>query len=376
MNIIEKKIKFNPQRVHLLIARQAGIDINGLSAPCYEVKTKVFEAKVYRELGVSQKDMKDFAVRSVKGTKGEKSKVVKVPFTFTLGYLYYKFIKANKQKMAGDILLYTLIKHYGSRYHVHLPTTCNPDLFRYTIKNMTSTQLFYREKTIANALIFLSKALGKRYYSKIKERDWDPELLSKFMVESRHRVAQSTRNFFRAYYRYSEDKKGISVAREPEDEDQRNLFQTTTASTGKTVAIEKFIKSMFVYKMYDRKAIDEAKRESRVKSNLAENIIPIIHEKSSQENIKIILTSFLKEILDTKSLCGDNFFKIIKKLMMVRNFKKSFVFRNLVVDFTGSILNSINPTINVMSQRDRISLDVFVAFYITTSFRNLFCIKS
>ena len=79
---------------------------------------------------------------------------------------------------------------------------------------------------------------------------------------------------------------------------------------------------MFVYKNYDRNAIAEAKRVSRVKSNLAELVLPKIHDKSSEEHIKIILTSFLKEILDSRSLCGNDFFKIVKKLLSKNRAKR------------------------------------------------------
>lgn len=375
MEIINQKIKFNPDKLYRLIAKQVGIDLNGLSEPCYEVRTKVFEAKVYRELGVSKKEMADFAKRTVKGTKGEKNNVIKVPFTFTLAYIYYRFVKANKQKMAEDILLYTLIKHYGSRLHTHLPIkgSCNNDIFRYTIQNITKTHLFYREKTIANALLFLSKVVSRRYYLKIKNNDWDPELIVKYMVESRHRVAQSLKSFMQAYYRYREEGKVIKTQMEPGDEDQRNLYQTTTANTGKVAAIDKFIKNMFIYKSQDQKAVDEAKRVSRVKSNLAETLISSIHDKSSEENIKIILHSFLKEIIDTKSLCSPDFFKIVKKLMMVRKYKDTYLFINLVIQFTDSLLDSTSLATRKLTQRDKVSLYLFVAFYITISFRNLFC---
>ena len=78
-------------------------------------------------------------------------------------------------------------------------------------------------------------------------------------------------------------------------------------------------------------------------------------------------------MIDVKSLCGQQFFSIVRKLLMVRNYKGTFVFRNLVIQFTDSIYEGSNPPTRKISQRDLIALQAFVAFYITISFRNLFC---
>jgi hypothetical protein len=377
LNTLNKKVKFNPQRVYQIIARQAGRDLNNLSEPCAKVHTKVFEAQLYRELGVTQKFVRDIAKENAKesGPKGQKSNVVRVPLTFILSYIYYRFVKINKQKMAEDIILYTLVKHYGSVFEKHLPVGCQENVFRYTIDNIVKVHLFYREKTIPNALLFLSKALNKRFYTRIKKGDWNAELMVDYMKEARHRVAQSTRSFMQAYYRNSELGIGTSAQKEAgEDDENRNMFQTTT-STGGGAAIEKFLKSMFVYKNYDKKSIDEAKRASRVKPNLAEMIITMIHDRSSEENVKIILTSFLKNILDSKSLCGPDFFKIVKSRMLKRDLKRDpYVFKNLVIGFTNSMLDSSDRSIiSPVSSRDQKPLELFVAFYITLRFRNLFC---
>ena len=152
------------------------------------------------------------------------------------------------------------------------------------------------------------------------------------------------------------------------------MFQTTTgAGSGNTAAVEKFIKSMYVYKNNDRRALDEAKKRSRVKNNLAESMLPLIHNRSSEENVKIILISFMKNILDTKSLCGPEFYKMVSGLMYKRNLKDSFIFKNLIIDFSDSLYENVMSTSIKTGTRDKIPARIFVAFYITISFRNLFC---
>lgn len=375
-DIIKDKIKLDLPRLYRLIARQVGFMLNGLSGPCFRVKTKNFQYIIYREIGVSEKEWKNFAVQSENqlGAKG-KGNTYRVPFTYALAYLYYRAIKANKLKMAETFLLYSLIKYYGSAFDKFLPNGCHDETFRYTIENLVKVHLYHREKTIANALIFLSKHIHKKFSPRIKKTvDWPIELMHDFMHDGRDRVNQSTRTLGNAYYKYREIGKGISINADSSDDDEnKNMNQTTTGADRKTAAIDKFIKSMFVYKNYDRGAIQEAKTVSRVKNNLAETIIPVIHNKKSQENIKIILTSFLKEVLDTKSLCGKEFFKLVKGLMMKRNYKDSFVFRNLVIEFSNSLYEEAAMPTKQINHRDKISLDLFIALYITTSFRNLFC---
>lgn len=370
MEIFDKKIKFNPNTIYRLIARQVGNDINGLSEPCYEVRTKVFEATVYRALGITRKDILDFIKRTYQGTDYIRFQTNKVPFTVVLFYLYHKYVLLNKPQIAETILLYVLIKFYGSSFRKAFPDFCNSDVFRYTIDNITKVHLFYREKTIANSLIFLSKVMNKKYFSILNR--WEAEPLAKFIVDARSRVSQSVKSFAQNYYVNSDAGKGVKTEREPEDDDQKNMFQTTTSSTGRA-AVEKFIKSMFVYKNYNQVAVNEAKKISRVKNNMAESVIPLIHRKSSEENVKIILTSFMRELLDVNALCSNEFYKLIKKLMMIRNYKDTFVFKNLVIQFTDSMFNEALSPSSKISQRDMVALYLFVAFYITISFRKLFC---
>jgi len=373
LETINNKINFNPQRIYQIIVRQLGRDINGLTEPCYRIHTKTTEVSIYRELRIMPREW-SLLGKEVNKVKPGAGDTVKVPFTVAISYLYYRFIKSGKEKMAKDMIMYLLVKFYGSKLQKHLPKSCHDETFRYTIENVAKMHLFYKNGTVSNAIIYLTNEIHKKFKTRIKTPELDMLIFYDFMIECNNRIGQSSRSFFQAYYRNREDGKGISIESSPDDDDEnKNMFQTTTGSDLRVAATEKFIKNMFVYKSHDLKAIAEAKRISRVKNNLAETIIPIIHDKKSEENIKIILMSFLKEILDTNSLCGDQFYKIVKGLMMKRNFKDTFQFISLVRGFTNSMYESLNSTTLNIRESDKISLSIFVAFYITISFRNLFC---
>ena len=377
-DIIDKKIKFNPVKVHRLIAREAGRHINGLSEPCYEVDTKKFQYIMYKELGVPEKDWKDAANKSedTLGAMG-KGTTYRVPFTFLLTYLCYRYLKANKPKMANDVLLYHWVKTYGSLREKYFPNFCDADTFRYTIINLTKTHAFYREKTVANALIFWTNFTGKKFFPQIKSsKEWNPELMHRYMHDIRDKLNQSMRSFTQTYMRNIEAGKKISSEKEAETDDERNMMQTTTSASGQA-AIEKFLKSVYVYKSKDNKAVVDAKKFSRVKNNLAETVLPMINDKSSEENVKIILTNFMKELtnqnIDSQGICGNVMIKMVKKLMLIRNYKDTFAFKSLVVSFTDSMVDRLDPMVRKINQRDKVNLDTFVALYLTIRFRNLFC---
>jgi hypothetical protein len=372
---LDQKIKINPQVLYRLFARESAKHINGLSEPCYKIDTKTFEKNLYRTLGnIKPTDLRAVAKETFKDHRNAKhSQVSSEPFTFLLMYLYYKFAKANKKQMAETILLYSLLKHHGSEARKFMPKFCNAEVFQYTLNDITPVHLYRVHKTIANALIYLTKDLHKKYFEPMKR--WDADPIYHLTTYSRNRIKQSMKSFAQAYYRNSDEGKGIYKQQEAgEDGENKNMFQVTTGDAGKQAAIEKFVKSMFVYKNYDRKAFDEAKKVSRVKPNIASPLLNEIHDKSSEEHIKIILTSFLKEVVDTKGLCNDSV-KIVKKLMMVRNFKDTFVFKNLITNFTSSIIDKANPPTREIPTRDRNYVEQFVAQYIVLSFRNLFCFK-
>jgi len=370
MEIFDKKLRFNPSLVYRMISRETGQAINGLSEPCYRVRTKKFEATLYRTLGVTTKDIKEFAKRTYEGTDYGRMPMYNVPFTVILTYIYHKFAKANKKREAEIILLYLLVKFYGSMFKIMFPDFCIEDVFRYTIDHITKVHLFYREKTIANALIFLAKELHKKYYPLMADR-WDPEVIKNFIVYGRSRVSQSTKSFAENYYRNREAGKGVKTEKDSDDDgENRNMYQTTTSATGKA-AIEKFIQAAYVYKKYDEKSVVEAKKSSRVKNNLAENIIPLIHKKSSEESVRVILSVFMRELTNLNMLCSQQFYKTVKKLMMAR--KEKVTFRNYVTQYTQSMFAEAMGSNFRVTQRDMVSLRLFVAFYITISFRKMFC---
>ena len=230
--------------------------------------------------------------------------------------------------------------------------------------------MFVRERTISNGILHLAKEISRRWEDGIAKGDIDS--MAKFITESRHRMNQSIKSFAKAYY--NEDGGKIKTQREPENEDETNLYQYQVMERGKK-AIDEVVKKITVYKNVDKKAMDDARQLTKVNSSVATLLATTLTNLKYSENIKVILQQFLKDLKDIKLLCGSGFIQYVQKLMALKRTKSTIYFKQQVNVLLEILLQDSKQVnwYNGLTAQTKFSINSYLAYYLTMSFRNSIC---
>jgi len=219
------KIKINKPRMKSVLVRAVATNISGLSTPCFRPSMKKHYYEFLKLSGLTEKDVRDYAKRVWVGRKEAVFQLHKEPLANFYIFLMHYFLNKNDKLMAQYFMIFYELRHYAARFEIHFKY-CQEDVFKYTLDTLTKTHLFSREKTIGNAIYFLSKELMKQWGPAIKNYDLDK--ISKFITYARHRIAQSTRSFAETYYKNAELGLGIQTQREPADDEENSYQHVTT----------------------------------------------------------------------------------------------------------------------------------------------------
>lgn len=368
---ILKQAKINVPQLRNYIKKKAANELSKLSRPCYYPKTKLFYYELLNMLNLNDKDFKEFVKHTIKGSKAEKwkSALWTDPGTFILLLLMHIFLQNRDKTGFTYTLLYFMIVHYSRLMHRQLQY-CNEDVFLYTLDNLTRTHLFFREKSIPNALYHLAKGIEKKFIKEIKE--WDKDGLVDFVITARTRISQSVKSFAKHYYRNKEEGSTFKTQEDPNDEE--NNYQQQTLQRGQRV-VDKIVKKLTVYRTVDRKAFAEAKKLSKAKTSTATIIAQNLIDRKYSEKIKIALQLFLKGVQDADLICGDKYYKYVKKLMEIKRSKSQIYFKAQINILLKEILEDSGylEAYNKYTSQTQFTLNLFLAYYLTLVLRHDLC---
>jgi len=372
MEILQAKMKLNYPALKRYITKVAAQEFSKLVEPCYYPKTKIFYFEVLALLGLKNKDVKEFVKRNYKGTKAEKGFVLwKDVGTNLLVFVMHLFLKKRDKAAFASTILYYMIIHYSRLMHKQMKY-CNVDTFRYTLDNLTRTHLFFREKNIPGSLFYLSKQMINRFTDDIRE--WDKEGLISFIGVSRHRISQSVKSFAESYYRYGKQGAIIKTQNEEPDAEGNIRPQPQAFEKGQRI-VDKVTKKITTYRVFDRKAFEEARKISKVKTSVATIVADNLTNAKYFNNVKIALQLFVKDIRDVDMICGDGFYGYVKSLMAVKRTKAQLYFKAQVNILLRQVLKDVNylETYNKYTSQTQFIISTFLALYITLVMRNTLC---
>ncbi len=370
MEELINKAQIDIPRLHRYIKMTAAFELSKLSEPCYYPPLKRTYHEMLRQLRISDSDMKAFIKRMYKGTRAERWNLWRMPDHNLMIFMMHIFLKNKKNDGYEAAMLYYMIRHYSHLISKHMKY-CNIDLFRYVLETLTKTHLFAREKTIGNSLIYLSKELQKRFTKDIA--DWNVDKIIDFISISRHRISQSVKSFAEHYYRAHKEGSRVRTQLEP-TEDEEGMTQLITLEKGKRV-IDEAVKKITVYKTIDRKAVEDSKRVTKVRSSITDMIIRSISDLKYANNIKTILQLFVRDVTETSSICGKDYYRYVKRLMSVKRTRSKVYFKQQVNILVRMILkeNDFLDTYNTYTSQTQFIVNSFLAFYLTTVLRNSIC---
>jgi len=371
MQILHDKVNPNYNQLKKFITTSAARELSALSEPCYYPKTKRFYFELLNILKIKDKDVKEFVKRTYKGTKAEKFQVVNDVGTNLLVFVMHYFLKSRDQQSFSAAMAYYMVIQYSRLMHKQIKY-CYPEVFKYTLDTLTRTHLFFREKSIPNSLYYLSTQMQNAYKDDIK--NWDVDRIIHFIQGSRHRISQSVKSFAEAYYRNQKAGAGIKTQGELQDDDDSNNYQYQVLEKGQKI-VDDITKKIISYKVIDRAAFDEAKKISKVKTSIATVIANGLMKEKHYNNIKIALQLFVKEAKTVDMVCGDAFYKYVKRLMAVKRTVAQLYFKAQINILLIEVLKDAGQlkTYEKYTSQTQFIINSFLAFYLTIMVRRSVC---
>ena len=280
------------------------------------------------------------------------------------------FLHQHDSQAFKTIMLFYVVRHYRALLDKHLQF-CNESVFKYALDTLTKTHLFSREKTIGNALQYLAKEFVIRYQRNIENQDLDG--ISKFITESRHRISQSVKSFAETYYRAVKEGGKIKTQIEPTD-DESNTFQYDSMQKEERL-VNEISKKITVYKYIDIKSQEDARQLTKINTSLATLITNTINNVKYTEQIILIYKLFIRDLQQVRSLCGKDFYKIVRDLMAIKRTTSSIYFKQQVNLLLIKILQEkyYKTQYDKLTSQSQFLINLFLAYYLTIIFRNSVC---
>jgi len=368
MDTLTKKADINLPKIRRFIHRVTAKEMSALSEPCYYPKLKKYYIEMLHLCKLGEKDISDFIKRFYAGTPASKWKLNTDPTTNFLIFLMYIFLQ-NKDIVAySSTMTYFTIRNYNNVIR-RLIKYCNPDVFRTALDSLAKTHLFVRERTIANALYFISKEMQRRNSEFIKTADVKGVVA--FTQECRTRVAQSIRSFAETYYRIS--KAGTAV-RTPYEVGEEDTYQFQTLEK-RSRAIDQVVKKITVYREIDKEALEFARKLTKIRASLATLIANSLSNTKYSDDVRIVLELFVKDLTSVKALCGKEYTTFVRKLMGIKRTTQKVYFKQEVQVLLLKILKDIKykEKYEQLTRQSQFLISSFLAYYITSTLRRLAC---
>ena len=366
--LAKAKIKDGPLKS--AISRIIAKNLGSLSEPCFYPEMKKTYYDLLKLTGLTEKDIKEFKKRRWHGKKEAKFATNMNDIANFYVFLLQYYLSKRDRQMYNYVMIMYIIRHYANLMHKHFKY-CNPDVFKYALETLTKTHLFAREKTISNALYYMSQEMTRRWTTALTKGDLDA--IGMFMRESRHRVSQSIKSFAQTYYKVSEEGVGIKTGESPTDDDGNEYQEQTQAKSTKLIG--DITQKITVYRYVDRKAQEEARKISKINASLATQIISKLNNTKHSDKIRLILKLYVKDLTDAKQICGKEYEKYIRQLMNIKRTKLKIYFKQQVNSLLIDLLKEFgySTKYSKLTSQTQFLINLFLAYYLTLILRSTVC---
>jgi hypothetical protein len=378
MQILLQKAKIDHVAIKETVNRLTSRSLSRMTEACYFPSHKELYFTLLNQTGLLDSEVKEFTKRKWKGRKEAAFKLHMDPAANFHIFLMQYFLNKNDEDGYKMMMLIFMIRYYSNLANKSFPQGCKPDVWKHALNVLTKTHLFIREKSIPNAIYFLSTEMVRIWTSAIKSDNLDG--VSRFIQDARTRISQSIKSFAETYYRISAEGGGIGTTKTdaPEDEDnpEEPSFVTTHQETDpREKIVDPIVKKIVIYKVYEQHIFDEAKNLSKANATLAKTFTTALPNLKYAENIRMILRLYLKEIKTTDFICGKKYYDYVRSLMTIKRTKSEIYFKQQVIILTNAIAkdDKLLKGFSKLTTQTQFSIALFLAYYITLYVRDSYC---
>jgi hypothetical protein len=130
-----------------------------------------------------------------------------------------------------------------------------------------------------------------------------------------------------------------------------------------------------VYRYSDRKAQEEARKLSKINASLATQIVTKLSNVKNSDSIRLILKLYLKDLKETKNLCGKDYDKYVRQLMTIKRTKQKIYFKQQINILLMSLLRDFGykQKYSKLTSQTQFLINLFLAYYLTMLVKNSVC---
>ena len=371
MDILLDQSNVNHQELKSYLTKITVTELTKLSEPCYFPALNKYSYEILKLTGLEEVEIrKRFKLFFKEITGADTSEQSRDLINCELIFIMHYFLKKRDSYSFRITMLYYMLRRYTNMCS-KMFKFCKPELFKYALDNVSKTHLFSREKTISSAIYFLSSEMIKKYQGDIL--DANPQRIFLFLGEARTRVAQSIKSFAEVYY--DAGKHGLAYKNPYENEETPGeTYQMSDMSRAQKVGTE-VSKIICIYKRVDRNAIEDAKKITRIKSELAELLVKEMSDVKYIDNVRLIIELFIKDLKETNQLCGNTFLPFVKSFMSLKRTTKVIYFKQQVYELTDKLIDEIGyrKKYDYVTNQTKFLINCFTAYYICLVTRHIVC---
>lgn len=347
-------------KLHRYIINNVSIEFSNMVENCYYPKV----SKLWKDLlHMTKSKEKELIVYSKQKYKNKNFYLLHDPYTTLLVLIIQEFLQ-NKDMAAAEStfhlfalrtytnLLYRGTTGRGSRVHV-----CNTDYFQAALDNLSKNHIYVKQKTIPNSIMYYSRAVMKRYLDALKNDD--APKLHLMIYEMRTRLAQSSRSFFRQYYKARDEKDMLVKSKEEMEYDK-------THETKLRTFIGRVSKDMCVYGKVEPRAAEEASKLIKFNKKLSIDYSNILSNPMFAEEVETALYLLVKDINDLSVIRSTKFVDYVQKMMSIKVTKQTVYFKKTISDIHIKVIKQLNleKWYNKLSIQSKSISRNFIAYYL------------
>jgi len=285
-------------------------------------------------------------------------------------YMHY-FLTVRDTVAFSSVMLYYNIRVYTNLYHRFFKF-CKPDVFLYTLETINRSHIYAREKTIPNAIFHFSKDMIRRWEKTLYDLN-NPDEISKFIREVRHRHAQSIKSFVEAYHRNVEAGHGVGIDYEQtmQKDGEEKSVETTLKSP---VFVDKLIDKITLYGYVDEDAILKSQKITQINSLYAHKMAASLANSEFHQHIQFILRFYVSQLKKMSDLCSTGYIRGVQNLLRSRK-EGPQELKAHIAELNQQLFRKMRLTkqYNKFTLQTRYTYIAFTLFYITMCLKHSVC---
>lgn len=352
-------LKNQPSDILLLnrfLTKVTSFELSQMLKPCHNPKMVAYFHDLQKFTGIDSSDIKDF-YNNLPSSHIKNFAILtdKITSSIFISIIYYLRIKNYN---TAKLLFYLLgIRFHSNNMSKMFPLYCKPEIWETALNSLSQKHLYKARGGISNSTVYLIEEEYKKRKPILENIDLTEQelLLSIYML--RTRLAQSIKSFAEMYYKI-EKLGNLTTTFEEEGEAQSDINALS----------DKVSENICTYSSIDKKILVLSILKSRIRKEIAENLIKNISKIGSKQDVKFLVMLMFK-FQNLKDLCVETSRMSYVRKLLTTNIKiGNYKIKDFIVEIAYKADDSVElQTVN----KDQVAL--FLIHYFTLYIRKFIC---